>query len=89
MNDGKITFTTALDNKELEKQLSSLTKKVASIEDKINQKQAEKMPLVEQAKQLGAELDVAKAKLYEMQTASAGAFSPAMIKEQQANVNGL
>ena len=89
MPDGSITFSTALDNAELEKQLSSLTKKVDTLNDKINQKQAERMPLADQAAQLGVQLDIAKAKLYEMQNASTGAFSSGKIKEQQLHVNGL
>ena len=89
MSDGAITFTTALDNKELEKQLNSLTKKINSLEDRIGQKRAERMPLAEQADQLAVSLDAAKAKLYEMHSAVPGAFSSDQIKEQQIHVNGL
>lgn len=89
MPDGSITFSTALDNKELEKQLSSLTKKITTLENKIGQKQAIKLPLVEQSKQLSVQLDAASAKLYEMQSASKGAFSSEQIKEQKLHVSGL
>lgn len=89
MPDGKITFSTALDNKELEKQLSSLTKKVSTLEDKIGQKQGERLPMTAQVEQLGVQLDVAKAKLYEMQNAATGAFSSEQIKDQKTNVSGL
>jgi regulator of replication initiation timing len=89
MADGSITFSTALDNKELEKQLSSLTKKIGSIQDKLSQKTNERIPLVEQAQALGVELDAAKAKLYEMQVASKNTFSSEQIKDQQIHVSGL
>jgi len=45
--------------------------------------------MVDQAQQLGVELDSAKAKLYEMQSASVGTFSSGEIKDQQIHVNGL
>ncbi|MEA4955893.1 MAG: hypothetical protein VB096_10360 [Pseudoflavonifractor sp.] len=89
MNAGSITISTELDNKQLESELNGLTKKIDTLEDKINQKQAEKMPLVDQAQQLGVELDAAKAKLYEMQNAATGAFSADEIKEQKLHVSGL
>ena len=89
MNDGTITFSTELDNRELEKQLQQITKKINSLHQKIYQKQKEKMPLIEQAKMLGVELDAAKAKLFEMQNAPAGAFGKNQISEQKENVRAL
>lgn len=89
MADGSITFSTELDNDALEKELQSVKKKIASLEDSIGQKNAERLPLLEQSKQLGAELDIAKAKLYEMQNASSGAFSTEQINEQQESVKAL
>lgn len=86
MSDGKIVFSTELDNKGLEKELAGLKKKIQALEDQIETSQKMKMPLVEQSKQLGAELDRAKAKLHEMQTASAGVFSKDQIAEQKENV---
>lgn len=89
MADGTITFSTALDNKELEKQLNGLTRKISTLEDKLSQKRSERTPMEEQAQRLGVQLDIAKAKLYEMQNASSDAFSPDLIREQQIRVNGL
>jgi len=89
MVDGTITFSTDLDNKELEKKLQSTQKRVERLEDSIAQKKAERFPLAENAKQLGAELDAAKMKLYEMQTATDSAFSPDKISDQQEIVKGL
>lgn len=89
MNDGSITFSTALDNSQLEKDLQRTNRKIDSINQKIYQKQREQMPLVGQAKKLVAELDAAKAKLFQMQNASKGTFSADQIKEQNAYVSGL
>ncbi|WP_312282036.1 hypothetical protein, partial [Oscillibacter sp.] len=68
MPDGSITFSTALDNAQLDKQLQSLKKKIISIEDKVSQKQAERTPFAEQSKQLAADLDAAKARLEYMKS---------------------
>lgn len=70
MPDGSIIFSTGLDNAQLEKELARVTKKIQGMEEKIQQKQAEKMPLVEQSKQLAANLDAAKARLEYMQNAT-------------------
>ena len=47
------------------------------------------MPLIEQAKMLGVELDAAKAKLFEMQNAPVGAFGKNQISDQQETVRAL
>ncbi len=86
MDDGKIVFSTALDNKGLEKDLANLKKKIRSQEDEISSYQQMKNPLVEQSAQLSAQLDAAKAKLYQMQQAAAGVFSKEQIAEQKENV---
>ena len=89
MSDGKITFSTELDNKGLEKELESLKKKIRSLEDELETNQKSRAPLAEQYKKLTVELDIAKAKLHEMQTAAAGVFSKEQIAEQKENVGAL
>lgn len=89
MHDGSIVFSTALDNKEFERQYQQTIKKIDSLNQKIYMKQREKMPLVDQAKQLGAELDLAKAKLFELQNAPKSSVSSEQLKEQRAYVSGL
>lgn len=83
MPDGAIIFETALDNKTLKKELNRLNKRIQTLNDQIYVKQQQKMPLVEQAKQLGAELDTAKAKLHEMQ--SGGQFYTSDHIQEQAD----
>lgn len=89
MSDGTITFSTALDNAQLEKELQKTNRKIDALNQKVYQKQREQMPLVAQAKQLCAELDAAKAKLFEMQTAPKGAFDTQAITDQNTRVKGL
>lgn len=89
MPDGKITFSTELDNKGLEKELEGLKKKIRSLEDELETSQKARAPLAEQYKKLTAELDIAKAKLHEMQTAATGVFSKEQIAEQKETVDAL
>jgi hypothetical protein len=89
MADGAIVFNTRLDNSDLEKALQSTMRKIDSLRMKTSQLQAERLPLVDQAQQLGVELDLAKGKLYEMQNAAAGTYSTQAIADQEARVNGL
>lgn len=89
MADGKITFSTALDNKELERELSKLSKKIESIERDISGKQVEKSKWVKSAEELGAQLDSAKEKLFEMQAATKGAFSAEQINMQKETVASI
>lgn len=86
--DGSIIIEAEISDKEAQKELISLTKKIDSMNEKIYQKQKEKMPLVEQSKQLGAELDAAKAKLVEMQSGTEF-FTAQSIKDQSFYVKEL
>ncbi len=89
MQDGSITFNTALDNKELERELTGLKKKIQSISDKIFLNQQQKLPLLHQSEELAIKLDEAKAKLYEMQTAPKQTVNSSAVKEQSEYVRGL
>lgn len=88
-SDGSIVIESKLDNAQAEKDLDRLTKKIENIEKEISGKQAEKSKLVQSAEELGVQLDSAKAKLYEMQTAAKGVFSAEQISMQKETVNSL
>lgn len=88
-SDGSITFSTALDNKGLEKELESLTRKIEKTERDLTTMKTQRMPLVKQAKELAAELDNAKAKLYEMKNAANGTFATGVISDQGETVKSL
>lgn len=87
--DGSIVIEARIDDKKAQQELNRLNRKIQTLNDQIYVKQQQKMPLVEQARQLGAELDVAKAKLNEMQSAPKGSFTVETIKEQQETVRAL
>lgn len=89
MHDGAVVFDTRLNNKQLEKDYAKTVRKIEDLENEVNVKSAKKSGLVEQANALGASLDVAKAKLYEMQTAGRGVFSADQIQHQKENVAQL
>lgn len=80
--DGSIVIDVDLDNKKAQQELNKLNKKIESLNDQIYIKQQQQMPLIEQSRQLGAELDAAKAKLESMR--SGGEFFPSSSINQQA-----
>lgn len=86
--DGSIWIKIKADDEQAHKQLEKLNKDIDKTEKNIESLGEKKMPLVEQAKELGAQLDAAKAKLATMQ--SGEEFWPkASVKAQQAEVNAL
>lgn len=89
MPDGKIILSTALDNKQLEKDLQSTLKKINALEKSLAEIGSGRNALAEQANQMGAQLDAAKRKLYEMQDAAKGVYSKETIADQKTLVNGL
>ena len=64
--DGSIVIETEIDDKAAQQELNRLNRKIQNLNDQIYTKRQQQMPLVEQSKQLGAELDAAKAKLESM-----------------------
>lgn len=88
MADGHITFSTDLDNKELEKKLYKLNSDIKKKTEKLLQLKDERTPLAEQSAQVAANLDRAKQTLDYMR--SGKEFFPAQsIKEQESTVRQL
>lgn len=65
--DGSIIIETEIDDKKAQQELNRLNRRIQNLNDQIYVKRQQQMPLVEQARKLGAELDAAKAKLDSMQ----------------------
>ena len=72
MADGSVIFNTRLDNKNLEKDLQALKKKIEKAEESIAKTENKKLPLVKQAEELGAKLDEAKYKAAKLKAEMAG-----------------
>ena len=89
MYDGAVVFDTRLNNKQLERDYSKAVNKIRELEGDLNAKTAKRSGLVKQADEFAAKLDVAKARLYEMQTAGRGVFTSEQITSQRENVAAL
>lgn len=88
MADGSIIIKTEIDDKQAQNELNRLTKKIDSLNDKISDKKQQAMPLVEQSRQIAANLDEAKSKLLQMKSGDAF-FTSSAIKEQEQTVASL
>lgn len=88
MADGSIIINTEIDSKQAQKELNTLTRKISALSEKLNDLEREKLPLVEQSAQLGANLDAAKATLEHMKS-GAEFFTSDSIANQQAQVNAM
>ena len=75
MPDGKIVFSTKIDNTQVDKDLKWLERKIRQAEESISKNENAKLPLVNQANELGAQLDEAKAKAQ-------------MLRDEMAAING-
>lgn len=89
MADGEIVFSFEVDSKKAQAELDRVGRKMQSLEDKAKTLEVLKLPLEDEAKRLGAELDNAKAKLVETQNAPAGQYSADQIAAQQETVASL
>lgn len=71
MSDGKIIFSTRIDNSQVEKDLKATQKKIRDAEKSSAKAEEAKLPLTKQAEELGVALDMAKAKLEQLKAESA------------------
>ena len=81
--DGSVIIVADVDDKAAQRELNSLAKKIDGLKAKIEQANTKKMPLIEQAKELGVELDAAKAKLAEMQETNSGATADDIVAQKE------
>lgn len=88
MADGSVVVEVSVDDKQAQKELNALTRKISGLSEKLNDLEREKLPLVEQSAQLGANLDAAKATLEHMKS-GAEFFTSDSIANQQAQVNAM
>ena len=86
--DGSVVFSAKLDDKDAQKELNKLVKKIDTLNDKIYQKQQQKMPLAKQSEELAVSLDQAKATLESMRSGNEF-FTADSVKEQERTVKSL
>lgn len=87
--DGSIIIKTEVDNKKAQSELKRLEIQIDKLNQKISGKQQTMSPLVEQSKQLGAALDEANRKLYNMQNNTDFYYTTAQVKEQEKTVKTM
>ena len=85
MADGSIIIKTDIDDKQAQTELNRLTKKIDALNEKISDKKQQAIPLVEQSKQIAANLDEAKSKLSQMKSGNEF-FTLSAIKDQEQTV---
>lgn len=86
--DGSVVFSVDLDDKDAQKELNKLVKKIDTLNDKIYQKQQDKMPLAKQSAEIAANLDATKATLDSMHSGKEF-FTADSIKAQESTVKSL
>ena len=86
--DGSIIIQVDADDKEAEKKLNSIQKKIERLEDQIYTKRQQQLPLVKQAEELEISLERARQKLSGMEAGTIPTDASG-IKEQQAVVREL
>lgn len=88
MSDGSVVVEVNVDDKQAQKELNSITQKIERISEKLKEQNTGKTEIVNQSAQLGAQLDVAKAKLGYMKSGQEF-FTSDSILGQEKNVSAL
>lgn len=86
--DGSVIIKADIDDKQAQKELNALEKKIEALQEKLNNKKSARDTLFNQANNLGAQLDQAKAKLAQMK-GGGEFFTSDAIKQQEAAVASM
>lgn len=86
--DGSVTIKADIDDKQAQKELNALEKKIEALQEKLTNKKSARDTLFNQANNLGAQLDEAKAKLAQMK-GGGEFFTSDAIKQQEAAVASM
>ncbi len=86
--DGSVIIKADIDDKQAQKELNALEKKIEALQEKLTNKKSARDTLFNQANNLGAQLDQAKAKLAQMK-GDGEFFTSDAIKQQEAAVASM
>ena len=86
--DGSVIIKADIDDKQAQKELNALEKKIEALQEKLTNKKSARDTLFNQANNLGAQLDEAKAKLEQMK-GGGEFFTSDAIKQQEAAVASM
>lgn len=86
--DGSVIIKAEIDDKQAQRELNALSKKIDVLQEKLNSKKAKRDAFASDFRNVGAQLDVAKAKLDQMKN-SGEFFTSDAIKQQEATVASI
>lgn len=86
--DGSVIIKADIDDKQAQKELNALEMKIEALQEKLTNKKSARDTLFNQANNLGAQLDQAKAKLAQMK-GGGEFFTSDAIKQQEASVASM
>lgn len=86
--DGSVIIKADIDDKQAQKELNALEKKIEALQEKLTNKKSARDTLFNQSNNLGAQLDQAKAKLAQMK-GGGEFFTSDAIKQQEAAVASM
>lgn len=89
MADGEVVFEATISDKKLHQELNKVKSNIESLQKEFNRLGAQKPPMEDRLRNIGAELDAAKQVLADMRTAPKGAYEKIDVSEQAERVRML
>ena len=89
MADGEVVFEATISDKKLHQELNKVKNNIESLQKEFNRLGAQKTPMEDQLRNIGAELDAAKQVLSDMRTAPKGTYEKIDVSEQAERVRML
>lgn len=89
MADGEVVFEATISDKNLHQELNKVKSNIESLQKEFNRLGAQKTPMEDRMRNIGAELDAAKQVLADMRTAPKGTYEKIDVSEQAERVRML
>lgn len=89
MADGEVVFEATISDKKLHQELNKVKSNIESLQKEFNRLGAQKTPMEDHLRNIGAELDAAKQVLSDMRTAPRGTYEKIDVSEQAERVRML
>lgn len=89
MADGEVVFEATISDKKLHQELNKVKSNIESLQKEFNRLGAQKTPMEDRLRNIGAELDAAKQVLADMRTAPKGTYEKIDVSEQAEHVRML
>jgi predicted nucleic acid-binding Zn-ribbon protein len=87
--DGEVVFEATISDKKLHQELNKVKSNIESLQKEFNRLGAQKTPMEDRLRNIGAELDAAKQVLADMRTAPKGTYEKIDVSEQAERVRML